>query len=820
MPTLRQIRVKISHPVTGALAKGVVTFHQPYPLRDSTGQVLYGVASTPVRLDGVTIPTVGLVPNNLAGISPGGWAYAVTIDTDVLTDRYQILVPAGDSTLQFVDLVPVDTPPDAASYALLSQHLALQDQVEMLEEGSTGGGGGGATLPLFDVEAYGAVGDGTTDDYPAIREAWDAMLASPTGGLLFFPRAVTYRVAATLDRLGPTAGAYALFPMPLVSSEGPSKKTYGVQGVGAPYAVRAASSFGIEGDAQQVATATILSVDYADPFAWHATYGLPCVFGFPDADSTGHAEDNIVSNVHFYVDGLIVRQPGDPSLCGMNLELASTAHVRSIRFDVVPVLDNVPEPTHPTGAALLGPKSNNNVAIPIESFVAEGHYAGLPYTEHCDVGRAIVLRCKIAVHNRRQCSHFGYMGMLKLEQCPYQLAGYDPQGEAPNLGVVPWIGGTVVIAFVDVEHYAYEAREDNAAGVAWIYPPVHGCDIYAPAGGLSGSIRAYGRINSEPVPPTGIGVAPTGAGSDIYLLGNIDGGLGLSGFGLYNLAGEPIGSGQRHLGTAPSNPPSAPPDVPTIGVATAGVASALVAFTPAGTGQAAASFTATSSPDGITATGASSPITVNGLTPGQAYTFTVHATNAAGSSAESAASNSVTPTGGATEYRLFPSETGPSSSVTDGAPINLGHEFKVTAAADATKLHFYRGNLDVTGPITGRLFEITGVGTGTPVAGSDVTFTLSGTGWQTVEFAAPITLNPAVRYAAVIHYPGRFVLTANYWSSGGGASGIVNGVLTAFNSTDAVNGQGILSSGSLDNYPAAGSVSAANYWVDVTVIEA
>jgi hypothetical protein len=61
-------------------------------------------------------------------------------------------------------------------------------------------------------------------------------------------------------------------------------------------------------------------------------------------------------------------------------------------------------------------------------------------------------------------------------------------------------------------------------------------------------------------------------------------------------------------------------------------------------GKGTITYTATSSPSGITGTSASSPITVSGLSNGTAYTFTVvGATNYGVSSGASGASNSVTP---------------------------------------------------------------------------------------------------------------------------------------------------------------------------------
>lgn len=87
------------------------------------------------------------------------------------------------------------------------------------------------------------------------------------------------------------------------------------------------------------------------------------------------------------------------------------------------------------------------------------------------------------------------------------------------------------------------------------------------------------------------------------------------------------------------------PDAPTGVTATAGDKSATVSFTPPANngGAAITEYAVTANPGGKTATGTGSPITVTGLANGVNYTFTVKATNSAGTSAASSASNSVKP---------------------------------------------------------------------------------------------------------------------------------------------------------------------------------
>ncbi len=91
--------------------------------------------------------------------------------------------------------------------------------------------------------------------------------------------------------------------------------------------------------------------------------------------------------------------------------------------------------------------------------------------------------------------------------------------------------------------------------------------------------------------------------------------------------------------------PRTVPGAPTIGTATAVNGQATVTFTAPSDngGSAITGYMVTSKPGNVIAYGSASPIKVSGLTNLTSYTFTVTASNAAGTSAASVASNSVAP---------------------------------------------------------------------------------------------------------------------------------------------------------------------------------
>ncbi|MEL4420480.1 fibronectin type III domain-containing protein [Shewanella algae] len=238
------------------------------------------------------------------------------------------------------------------------------------------------------------------------------------------------------------------------------------------------------------------------------------------------------------------------------------------------------------------------------------------------------------------------------------------------------------------------------------------------------------------------------------------------------------------------------PGAPTSVSAVAADASATVSFSaPASTGGAAiSSYTVTSSPGGLTASGAGSPLTVSGLSNGTDYSFTVSASNTAGTGPTSSPSNTVTPKAsqsisfnnpGAQSFGTTPTLTATASSGL--APVFSSNSTGVCTITTTGTLNFISAgscsiNADQAGdssynaaPTVTQSFTVNAVVPGAPTSVSAVASDAS----ATVSFSAPAsTGGAAISSYTVTSSPGGF--TASGTGSPLTVSGLSNGTDYSF----------------------------------------
>ena len=171
----------------------------------------------------------------------------------------------------------------------------------------------------------------------------------------------------------------------------------------------------------------------------------------------------------------------------------------------------------------------------------------------------------------------------------------------------------------------------------------------APVSDGGSAITGYTVTAADATTPGNGGQSKAGSASPVTVTGLTNG----DAYTFTVTATNGVGTGP---GSAPSNSvtPSAPasvPGAPTGVSAVGGNASAVVSFSApvSDGGSAITGYTVTAADattpgnGGQSKAGSASPVTVTGLTNGDAYTFTVTATNGVGTGPGSASSNSVTP---------------------------------------------------------------------------------------------------------------------------------------------------------------------------------
>lgn len=212
-------------------------------------------------------------------------------------------------------------------------------------------------------------------------------------------------------------------------------------------------------------------------------------------------------------------------------------------------------------------------------------------------------------------------------------------------------------------------------------------------------------ITSYTVISTPGGITASGASSPISITGLTPGTEYTFTVAGVNSQGTGLQSESSNAITTDAAAPSAPLNV----VATkTGSTTATVTFSEPtlNNGAAVTGYTVTSSPGGVTASGAGSPINITGLTPGTAYTFTVTATNSAGTSVASAPSNQIT-----------------ADAAVPGAPtIGTATKINSTSASVAFTAPASNGGAVITGyTVTSNPGNITASGTTSPITVTGLT---------------------------------------------------------------------------------------------------
>jgi hypothetical protein len=247
------------------------------------------------------------------------------------------------------------------------------------------------------------------------------------------------------------------------------------------------------------------------------------------------------------------------------------------------------------------------------------------------------------------------------------------------------------------------------------------------------------------------------------------------------------------------------PSAPTGVTAEPASGSARVSWTAPSSdgGSALTSYTVTpfigataQTPKTVTGSPLPTTTTVTGLTNGSAYTFKVTATNGAGST-QSTASSAVTPA-----QTIFDLGTPSTIDGGDGSGIEIGVKFKSDAGGDVTGVRFYKATAN-TGTHVGSLWTAGGTLLGR------ATFTgETGSGWQSVTFATPVTITAGTTYIASYYAP-----NGHYSHNGGQLSTAVDNP-PLHTIANGVSANGVYAYTGAPTFP-NNDYNATNYWADV-----
>lgn len=300
---------------------------------------------------GLTATDVQAAVDELAASGPGGGSGTVHIATDGSTtvsdpDTIEIVGTGG------ISVTATESPTGTAHF-------------EVDGSGITGG-----TLPWFNVEDYGAVHDGTTDDTTAIQDAIDACMAAG-GGTVFFPNGI-YQIDGALQD---TSTFNSQLEIPTVSGA-PTTPAVAIRLLGmGPNVPQSESNQGTTGRS----TGGVILRS-----SWNGTIsGNPAILSAgPYGTMAGGSGWNFV---FVSIENMDFRAHVDPKLSAIQLQAAFGCRLHNVTVSTDADSNGKSLPTHSNAVGVDMPLGlNSQQPDHISSVTIENFYTGLKPSEQCN----------------------------------------------------------------------------------------------------------------------------------------------------------------------------------------------------------------------------------------------------------------------------------------------------------------------------------------------------------------------------------------------------------------------------------------------------
>jgi hypothetical protein len=280
---------------------------------------------------------------------------------------------------------------------------------------------GGAVLnPGVNVKtAYGAKGDGVTDDTTAIRNAINTEVANcQTAGTyyaeLFFPPGI-YVVNGAYVQGGATRGN-SILPLPVIATT--------IQKV--TLVIRGSHDASALPHWQQTVTqknGAVLKTTRTDGTN-DGTYGEASILGGPTPAQGYGFDTSVFSNMLLTVDGLVLVAPANPTVSGLDARGLAEFNFGTLGFEADQNPTNATIPAHAWQFGVGMPQSNNNDNCNGLWYSCEGAYFGILVAEHTCIQSVRCIYCTDGIYFQHGTTfHGSWIGYASIEACAVCLNG-------------------------------------------------------------------------------------------------------------------------------------------------------------------------------------------------------------------------------------------------------------------------------------------------------------------------------------------------------------------------------------------------------------